>query len=161
MTFSPKMLLAVAVLSVGSAYVVSSVFSYATRRLFRDKGEEEAKRLAIRKASPVAPRGFTKEDLRCYDGAQRPEVYVSVKGVVYEVAPQHYGPGQSYHVFAGKEISRCLALSIVGDGPANKDWTVGVTAAQQKTLDGWSDMFKSKYPVVGWIVQDSSFTEGL
>jgi membrane-associated progesterone receptor component len=161
MTFSPKTLLCVAALSVGSAFVVASLFSAITRRLFRDKGEEDERRLAIRKANPVAPRGFTKEELQCYDGAQRPEVYTSVKGVVYEVAPQHYGPGQSYHVFAGKEISRCLALSIVGNGPANKDWMVGITAEQQKTLDGWSDMFQGKYPVVGWIVQDSSFTEGI
>jgi membrane-associated progesterone receptor component len=161
MALAPKTLVCVALLSVGSAYVVSKLLSFVAGRLFRDRHAEDDRRLAIRKAQPIEPRGFTKEELSVYDGKQRPEVYTSVKGVVYEVAPQHYGPGQSYHVFAGKEVSRCLALSIVGDGPANKDWTVGLTDEQRKTLDGWSDMFKGKYPVVGWIITDSSFTEGI
>ena len=141
---------------------MSRALSFISSRLFGDRSaEQEANRLKIRKAAPVEPRAFTKEDLAVFDGNQRPEVYVSVKGVVYEVAPQHYGPGQSYHVFAGKDISRCLALSIVGSGPSNKDWTIGITPEQLKTLDGWNDMFKSKYPVVGWLAADPSFTEGL
>jgi len=161
MSLAPKTLVCVGLLSVGSAFLVSRLFSFITGRLFRDEGAEQERQLAIRKAAPVEPRAFTKEDLSQYDGKQRPEVYVSVKGVVYEVAPQHYGPGQSYHVFAGREISRCLALSIVGEGPANKDWESGLTPDQLKTLEGWSDMFKSKYPVVGWIVKDASFAQCL
>ncbi|RNE99541.1 hypothetical protein TraAM80_08134 [Trypanosoma rangeli] len=115
------------------------------------------KKVLIRPVSAIECRGFTKEELQEYDGIRKSDIYVSVKGVVYEVAPQLYGPGKSYHVYAGREISRCLAKSDVSSKEANKDWEHGFSKEEMAVLDWWANKFNSKYPVVGWFVPDKDF----
>lgn len=52
---------------------------------------------------------ITVGDLATYTGqdASKP-IYVAIKGRVYDVSRKRevYGPGGSYHVFAGKDASR-------------------------------------------------------
>ncbi|EPY34796.1 hypothetical protein STCU_01306 [Strigomonas culicis] len=110
----------------------------------------------IRPVAKQPPRGFTKEELAEYDGVKKEQIFISLKRKVYEVAPHFYGPGQSYHVFAGKEASRCLAKSQLNDAEANKYW-VDCNDEELETLNEYVDLFESKYPVVGWFVPDNSF----
>ncbi|RNF18743.1 uncharacterized protein Tco025E_04485 [Trypanosoma conorhini] len=114
----------------------------------------------IRPVPALRRRGFTREELGEYDGARKSDIYMSVKGVVYEVAPQLYGPGQPYHVYAGHEVSRCLAKSDLTGQEANKDWTHGCSKEEMEALDWWANKFNSKYPVVGWFVPDEDFYTG-
>lgn len=115
---------------------------------------------AIRMVSTVVPQGFTKEQLAVFNGEQAGgggPIYIAVKGQVFEVMPQFYGVGENYHVYAGKEISRCLAKSQVSDVEANKDYTVGVTSEELAVLEGWYKKFESKYRVVGWYIPDEAY----
>jgi predicted heme/steroid binding protein len=113
----------------------------------------------IRPVAPREQRSFTKETLAEYDGVQNPSIFVSVKNIVFDVAPQLYGNGCPYHVYAGKEISRALAKSRVDDVLCNKDFTTHVTEKETHTLELWFKKFEGKYAVVGWYVPDASYYE--
>jgi predicted heme/steroid binding protein len=113
----------------------------------------------IRPVAPREQRAFTKEDLKPFNGVERPSIYVSVKNVVFDVAPQLYGSGAPYHVYAGKEISRALAKSRVDDVLCNKDFVKDVTASEAETLDLWFKKFEGKYAVVGWFVPDDDYSQ--
>ena len=56
-------------------------------------------------------------------------VCISVRGVVFKVTPQFYGAGEPYSVYAGKDVTRCLAIGIVGDAEANLPWNNGSAKA--------------------------------
>lgn len=55
-----------------------------------------------------AKRRFKHADLLKYDGSGGSEIYVAVKGQVFDVSSKAdmYGPGGNYHVFAGKDASK-------------------------------------------------------
>lgn len=95
-------------------------------------------------------RTFTATELAKFTGENGTPVYVSVKGKVYDCTSGagFYGPGKSYAVFAGKEVSRCLGKMLISDEEANAGWD-DLTAEQMQTLNEWDAKFESKYPVVG------------
>ncbi|ORC93704.1 uncharacterized protein TM35_000015810 [Trypanosoma theileri] len=111
----------------------------------------------IRSVESIEHRPFTREDLAEHDGVKKNSIYVSLKLVVYEVAPQFYGPGQPYHLYAGREISRSLAKSDLTGKELDKDWVPGSSEEELQQLDQWIEKFKAKYPVVGWYVPDEKF----
>ena len=57
---------------------------------------------------------FTQADLALFDGRKNPQnkIFISLSGVVYDVtsAPQFYGYGAAYHVYAAKESGRALGM---------------------------------------------------
>ena len=76
-----------------------------------------------------------------------------MKGVVYKVDPEKYGP-DGYSCFAGRDVSRNLAKSIISDSEANADWNVrddNLSAEHRDALESWSRYFEQKYPVMGRI----------
>ena len=85
-------------------------------------------------------------------------IFIGVKGVIYNVSPQWYGPGSPYNVFAGREASRHLGKIIVGSDEANADWTT-LSPEHITSLGEWEDRFKSKYTPVGWFVPDADYYE--
>lgn len=111
----------------------------------------------IRPVAPRDQRAFTKEELAAFDGVKSASIYVSVKNVVFDVAPQLYGDGAPYHVYAGKDISRALAKSRVDGVLCNKDFIRDVTRKEADTLELWFKKFEGKYAVVGWFVPDESY----
>ena len=87
-----------------------------------------------------------------------PTIYIALDGVVYDVSESvgFYGPGGSYHVFAGRDATRGLACGIkteefVLERPGEID---DLTALQSMKLDDWIDVFESKYPIVGEITRE-------
>lgn len=50
---------------------------------------------------------LTKEELKSYNGVEKPELFLSILGNVFDVtrASKHYGPNQQYNVFVGKFIT--------------------------------------------------------
>lgn len=111
---------------------------------------------SIRPVSIITQRGYTKEELSKYDGEHNSRILVSVKRKVYEVGHHFYGPGQSYHVFAGKEISRSLAMNKITDEESNKYWA-NCSEEELNRLEEWAKKFESKYPIAGWFIPDNSF----
>jgi membrane-associated progesterone receptor component len=58
---------------------------------------------------PPGTRVFTPTELAHYKGGDgEGPLYLAVKGTVYDVSEKRgmYGPGQSYHVFTGRDASR-------------------------------------------------------
>lgn len=109
--------------------------------------------------SPVAAplRKFTTSELKQHTGEEDlTQIYVSVKGNVYRVSAQYYGPGESYHCFAGTDASRNLAKGIIGKDEADADWR-NLSPEHMETLNGWEKRFMAKYAVVGTLVEDEEF----
>ena len=65
-----------------------------------------------------APLYLTPEQLLAYDGSDESKpVYVSINGTIYDVSNgRHiYGPGGSYHFFAGRDASRAYVTGCFAD----------------------------------------------
>ncbi|KEG14287.1 membrane-associated progesterone binding protein 2 [Trypanosoma grayi] len=103
-------------------------------------------------------RVFDAAELLKYNGEGGAPIYISVMGIVYDCssAADFYGPGASYHVFAGKDVSRCLAKMLIDDAEANADWH-NLADEHRSTLDEWVTKYQSKYPVVGRLATDERF----
>lgn len=102
------------------------------------------------------PRPYTAEELREFDGVRSTNIFVGVKGVIYSVAKEWYGPESPYNAFAGHEASRQLGKTKVGREEANADWTT-LSLEHLKTLDEWEERFMGKYLAVGWFVPDAEY----
>ncbi|RKF61733.1 hypothetical protein OnM2_039005 [Erysiphe neolycopersici] len=60
------------------------------------------------------PKQFTDDDLKLFDGTDtKKPILLAVNGTVYDVTlgRRFYGPGGSYHFFAGKDASRAFVSS--------------------------------------------------
>ncbi|GET87201.1 cytochrome b5-like heme/steroid binding domain containing protein, putative [Leishmania tarentolae] len=96
------------------------------------------------------PRAYTVEELAQFDGKKKPEVFVGVKGIIYNASLEWYGPEGPYSAFAGCDSSRQLGKVIVGREEINADWTT-LAPDHLQMLHEWEERFRSKYPAVGWI----------
>ena len=74
-------------------------------------------------------------------------------GEVYDVTPgrSFYGPGGSYHVFAGRDGSVPYVTGKFTADEAKKSLVEALSPAQLVALDGWRKFYeeKDKYPFVG------------
>ncbi|GMH37570.1 hypothetical protein BSKO_05443 [Bryopsis sp. KO-2023] len=97
---------------------------------------------------------YTLEQLKEFKGEGDAPVYFAVKGVIYDATPaKHlYGPGGSYHKFAGCECSRALALMKVEESMCNDD-LADLTEKDLKVLEDWIKKFETKYEVVGKVIK--------
>lgn len=100
--------------------------------------------------SLFVPRAYTEEELAAYDGVTQPQAFVGVKGVIYSVSLEWYGPKGPYHAFAGCDSSRQLGKMKVGREERNADWT-RLSPSHMQTLNEWEERLRSKYPAVGWL----------
>ena len=112
-------------------------------------------------ALPNSDRILSKEELAKHTGSEDcPEGYaaapicVGAGDKVFDVSfggVTFYGPGCSYHRFAGKDASRALAkMSFEPEDPQNTDVS-DLTDKQRKVLDDWIKTFEGRksYPIVG------------
>merc|ERR1712000_54469 len=62
----------------------------------------------------AGPQALTDSDLKAYDGSDPTKpIYLAINGTIYDVTAggRHYGPGGSYHFFAGKDASRAFVTN--------------------------------------------------
>jgi membrane-associated progesterone receptor component len=98
----------------------------------------------------VPSKVFSHAELVQYDGKQRSEIYVAVKGIVYDLSAgaAMYGPGGNYEVFAGRDAS--YALAKMSKNPQDLDRpTDNLSADAKAMLAHWLQTFQSKYRIVG------------
>jgi membrane-associated progesterone receptor component len=99
------------------------------------------------------PRDFTTTQLREFDGEGDKPIYVSLRGVVYDVssARDFYGKGSGYHCFAGREASRAMAKLSFEESELSSTRLDDLNAMELDCLDNWIDKFKNYkcYPVRG------------
>lgn len=90
------------------------------------------------------------------------KIYVGVARRVFDVSRGRgfYGPGGPYHVFAGRDATRALAVGSTteADVLARPGDTSGLTTGQQMKLEDWLATFEQKYPVVAVLprIQDDA-----
>jgi predicted heme/steroid binding protein len=72
--------------------------------------ERQAKAKAEKKE--IRRRFFTLDELKEFDGENGKPIYIAILDEVYDVSDKRdfYGPGKSYALFAGRDVSRALAL---------------------------------------------------
>lgn len=106
---------------------------------------------------------YTRSQLSLYNGIDEPEVYVAIKGYIYDVSNNvsNYGPGRPYHKLVGKDVSRLLGLNQLqlkptGDPYApEKDnaWYTGdFTEKENLIVDKWELFFRKRYTIIGVVV---------
>eukprot|EP01130_Rhizamoeba_saxonica_P007389 TRINITY_DN298_c0_g1_i1.p1 TRINITY_DN298_c0_g1~~TRINITY_DN298_c0_g1_i1.p1 ORF type:complete len:143 (-),score=41.81 TRINITY_DN298_c0_g1_i1:30-458(-) len=103
---------------------------------------------------PIELKDFTLEELKKYNGENGNNIYIGVNGKVYDVTPAagFYGPGGSYHLFAGRDATRALALASFEEEHLNNPTIDGLTTSDLETLDGWVETYEFKYDHVGFII---------
>ncbi|KAI8872158.1 cytochrome b5 [Ramicandelaber brevisporus] len=96
---------------------------------------------------------FTLSELAQFNGVDPAKpIYLALKGTVYDVTEKRdaYQPGGSYHILAGKDASRALAVRSLKAEDCTSDLT-GVTDAQLEALNNWVKFYNDKYPKVGTV----------
>lgn len=97
---------------------------------------------------------FTKEELAKFDGQPgSPGLYLSFLGVVYDVkaGEAHYGPGQGYAFFAGKDASRSFITGEF-DGDGIKEDVEGLELDSFNGLRDWAAFYEKTYVRKGRLV---------
>lgn len=107
---------------------------------------------------------FSTPKLAEYNGQSREDkkIYIGVAGIVFDMtsAPDFYGPGAAYAIFAGRDATVNLGRSSLLTstiGSEAKD--VGMTAEDLECLCSWIAKYKQKYPIVGRIESNSDVLE--
>ncbi|CAH7684261.1 cytochrome b5-like heme/steroid binding domain-containing protein [Phakopsora pachyrhizi] len=105
------------------------------------------------KLDPPKDERFSLEQLRQFDGRDPSKpIYVAIKGIVFDVSSKRevYGPGGSYHIFAGKDGSKGLGRSSLKPEDAVPDFST-LDPKELKVLDDWVIFFKKRYNIVGHV----------
>ncbi|KAL1920798.1 uncharacterized protein VTP21DRAFT_11433 [Calcarisporiella thermophila] len=102
---------------------------------------------------PPKDQEFTPSELSKYNGTDKSlPIYVAIKGTVFDVSKSgSYGPGGSYHCFAGRDASRALGMSSLKPEDCVADYS-NLDEKQLKVLDDWYKFFAKRYSVVGKVV---------
>ncbi|KAJ2801985.1 Dihydrodipicolinate synthase [Coemansia guatemalensis] len=141
---------------IAGFFIVRSIIAALTR-----KGPERFSMDSVRNQPVPAKRNFTPRELSEFDGKDdSTPVYMSVKGIVYDVsASRHfYGPSGPYKNFAGRDASRGLAFnnfdtSVLSDLDGPVDKLEDLDKSEWASLDEWATFFAGKYPPVGNLVE--------
>jgi membrane-associated progesterone receptor component len=111
---------------------------------------------------PDPTRVWTASELRSFNGSSStvPEgyattpIYIGADDKVYDVSfggVIFYGPGGPYHVFAGRDATRALALMSLDVKDVENSSIEDCTEKQLKTMKDWIKTFEDRkqYPIVG------------
>lgn len=100
---------------------------------------------------------YSRGQLSRYNGVDSPELYVAIRGYIYDVTSnsKNYGPGKSYHKLVGKDCSRLLGLNRLNLDQNSTDdtWdTSDLGEKENKRVDKWQEFFSKRYFIVGAVV---------
>ncbi|KAJ1928096.1 hypothetical protein IWQ60_002356 [Tieghemiomyces parasiticus] len=98
-------------------------------------------------------------ELARYDGSDPSlPIYIAINGRVYDVSESdhYYGPGGSYHFFAGKDAARAWGTNCLGF-PAHYTHDLrGLTETQLQGVEGWQSFYDDHhtYYYVGRVLHE-------
>lgn len=96
---------------------------------------------------------FTSDEIKLYNGIDRKELYLVLLGKVFDVTKgeSHYGPGQTYHTFIGRDNSRAF---ITGDFDLEKssDEVIDLGLQELKSLKQWAEFYRKDYKYIGKLI---------
>lgn len=110
----------------------------------------------------VDRRFFTLDELREFNGENGQPIYIAILDEVYDVSSKRdfYGPGEGYHLFAGRDASRALAkMSFENEDLENEDLS-DLGFMDKETLQDWVMKFSvyNRYPNVGRVLRHRDLT---
>ncbi|KAI9920086.1 hypothetical protein PsorP6_015733 [Peronosclerospora sorghi] len=126
--------------------------------------EAKARQEALRseRAKPIKRRFFTPEELLPFNGEHGQPIYIAVLDEVYDVSRKRdlYGPGEGYHVFAGRDASRALAKMSFEKEDLESDDLSDLSFMDKETLNDWVTKFAvyNDYPNVGRVLRRRDLT---
>lgn len=93
---------------------------------------------------------FTKTELQQFNGENNPELYLSILGIVYDVSKgkKHYGKGETYHYFVGRDASRSFVTGKFNDEEDN-ELVDDFGFDELKSLQHWIKFYRKDYKRVG------------
>ncbi|CAG2067296.1 unnamed protein product, partial [Timema podura] len=111
--------------------------------------------ITFRKPSKLKhSRLFSVNDLSKYNGIEGSKgLYLSILGKVYDVkkGKQHYGPGGSYHSFAGKDASRAFITGDFNETGLSDD-VLDLTPQELKSIIHWTEFYARDYKYRGKLI---------
>jgi membrane-associated progesterone receptor component len=144
-------------LEIGVMGILLGVIGWLLKELlFPGAAQPPVAAIAPRKRVPVEPRDFSPEELRKMDGTNGNPVYVAVRGVIYDVSSRatFYGPGGPYHIFAGRDAARALALGSLEEKDVASPYPQldDLQPSEMEALNDWIGSYQAKYEVVGHLI---------
>lgn len=100
-------------------------------------------------------------ELHGFNGVDGGRILFSLAGELLDVSSggELYGPGGSYALLAGRDVTRCLAtMSLESADLDDLAWEPD-NAEEEKTLAQWREKLKAKYPVAGRLTKSASSPE--
>merc|ERR1719464_616649 len=104
---------------------------------------------------PPLPEGelvhLTLEELHGFTGKDNGRILFSLSKELLDVTAgrELYGPGGSYSLFAGRDVTRCLAtMSLEPEALDDLRWEPAC-AEDESAVKQWREKLKAKYPVAG------------
>mmetsp|Transcript_20282 Transcript_20282/g.37679 ORF Transcript_20282/g.37679 Transcript_20282/m.37679 type:complete len:252 (-) Transcript_20282:61-816(-) len=104
---------------------------------------------------------FTPEELLGFRGENGTPIYIAARGYVFDVSSgeSFYGPGGGYHLFAGHNAQRALALMSLDVKDVENTNLDDLEEKDLKILDDWITKYFDKYPHIGTLVESQSETQ--
>lgn len=122
--------------------------------LSREPADKKIKKPEDEEGEPTE-RLFTEEELQQYDGSEGSKgLYLVILGHVYDVESgrKHYGPGESYSMFVGRDASKSF---VTGDFEEYNPEMSDVSPLQNteiKTIVNWKSFYDERYPYKGKLI---------
>ncbi|CAO1605186.1 hypothetical protein XANCAGTX0491_008709 [Xanthoria calcicola] len=116
---------------------------------------DQSKAFAPKEAPKLNPPKDTPLSLshlaKCDGNTPSYPTYVAIKGTVFDVSGNTaYAPEGAYHIFAGKDPSRALALSSLKAEDCRSDWE-DLADKEKQVLNDWFTFFSKRYNIVGQV----------
>jgi predicted heme/steroid binding protein len=96
---------------------------------------------------------FTKDELKLYNGIDKPQLYLAILGKVFDVSTgaSHYGNGATYNFFIGRDASRSF---VTGKFDVNdvSDQVADLTAEELRSVNHWVQFYNKDYKRVGKLI---------
>lgn len=150
----------VAVIAIFALRLWNASIDAQNARAMAAARERQAKAKAEKKE--IRRRFFTLEELKEFNGENGKPIYIGLLDEVYDVSSKRdfYGPGEGYHLFAGRDASRALAkMSFEKEDLENEDLS-DLGFMDQETLQDWVTKFSvyNQYPNVGRVLRHRDLT---
>lgn len=147
---SEAALIAYAALAMAAALIAPHVLAW------RERAARKTQLMGLLQRSPCT---LSLQELRKFTGQDGVPILVSMDGRIFDMtsAPEFYGKGSGYHVYAGREAGRALGkMTLINNKPQHaidllEPWVDDLDAEQRKTKADWIKKFESKYTLVGTI----------
>ncbi|XP_060527858.1 neuferricin homolog [Cylas formicarius] len=96
---------------------------------------------------------FTAKELSFYNGVNTPFLYLSILGNIFNVTKgdKHYGVGQSYHIFVGRDASKSFVTGKFSKADATDD-VLSLSQKDLKLLNNWFEFYQKEYPKIGKLI---------